>query len=116
MPNEQAPPQIPTHLEQLADAVTVCARASRVRLDKLTRDETARLINYCGALPESKTQAARWKIYLRRLLREARAEPDPEEGLAPPEPPKPTAAASPPSRAAARREPPQVEVLRARPR
>lgn len=76
MPSEQAPPTIPTDLEELRDAQVLCSQVAHKGTLSLNMYERERLIRYCGRMPASRKQAQGWKLYLRALRKEIAAEPE----------------------------------------
>lgn len=78
MPSEQRPPRLPVKDADLRDAQSVCAKVYRRGTLALNQYERERLTRHCGRMPESKTQAQRWRIYLRALAKELAAEHEPQ--------------------------------------
>lgn len=74
MSSGREPPTYPTDLNELSDAVFLCGMAQSRR--HMSQYQQARLVRYVGRMPVSKTEAARWKIWLRALLKEAQREPE----------------------------------------
>lgn len=70
MPAERPPPQTPTNLNDIREAMSVSQIVARRGTLALNQYQREALVRHCGRMPVSKDEAARWKIYLRGLARE----------------------------------------------